>query len=344
MPESVLLQAQKELLNYRGIGASILEISHRSSVFKKVLEDTKNLARKLGNIPESHEILFLQGGSRFQFAMVAMNFISSDNSVTFVDSGHWTQTALKEFEIRGKVDILASSKQDGYRHVPEVDPEKASKDSSFLYLCSNNTIYGTQFSELPLSNSLPNVVDMCSDIFSRPIDFSKIDLAFASAQKNLGPAGVTMVIIRKEFAERGASDIQNYLQYRKHIEQDSLYNTAPTFGIYMLGLVLQWIEELGGLEAIEKRNQEKAKALYSTLEESEHFFCPIPEGSRSLMNVVFRARDESHEAQFLEEAEKKGFMGLKGHRAVGGLRASIYNAVEPTWVSELCGLIKDFRP
>lgn len=342
LPEQVLQRAQEEMLNYKGSGMSVMEMSHRSKDFMAIQQDTKQRLIDLLNIPNTHEVLFLQGGASLQFTMVPMNFLGSKKA-DMVITGSWTQKALKEVKKLGSANVLASSEDKNFSYIPQ-GPFNWNADAAYSYITSNNTIFGTQWKSFPKTPT-PLVCDMSSDILSRKLNVSDFHLIFAGAQKNLGPSGVTLAIIDKAWAETGASDIPTMLQYRTHIENDSMYNTPPTYAIYILGLVAQWVEDQGGVEEIERRNIQKAQLLYDAIDNSDYFYCPVEKSVRSDMNVVMRIKgdDEELEAKFISEATKAGLSGLKGHRSVGGLRASIYNAFPKEGVETLINMMQEFK-
>jgi len=342
LPTSVLEIAQKELLDYQGSGISIMEASHRSKLYDDVHQKAIELIKKLYKLPEDFEVLFLQGGASTQFAMVPLNLYQG-GKVEYANTGSWSKKAIKEANIQGiDFDITASSEDSNFDHIPEV---KFSDDCDYCYITSNNTIYGTQYKEYPKTNS-PLVVDASSDIFSYMVDWDRTDLLFAGAQKNAGPAGVTIVIIRKNLLDRVKDTVPTMLRYKTHADANSLYNTPPTFGIYLLKLILEWIDSQGGIEAIEKKNEEKAKILYDAIDNSNGFYVAhAKEGSRSLMNVSFNIKDKDAdlEAKLIKETEAAGMIGLKGHRSIGGLRASIYNAMPKEGVEALVELMQKFQ-
>ncbi|MCS6984318.1 MAG: 3-phosphoserine/phosphohydroxythreonine transaminase [Leptospiraceae bacterium] len=344
LPLPVLKKAREEFLSLNGIGMSVLEISHRSREFEEILHKAEQNLRQLLSVNNDYAILFLQGGASLQFSMVPMNLHIPGKSVDLLQTGMWTQKAQKEIEKICPVRLAASTEKENFLRLPTKDEISLSKDAAFVYMCSNNTIFGTQWKWFPETGEIPLVADMSSDILSRKIDVQKFGLIFAGAQKNLGPAGVTVVIIRKDLAERADRNLPTMLQYRTHIKENSLYNTPPTFGIYMIALVTEWVQNLGGLEAIEKRNEEKAAILYREIDQNPLFYAPVKKEDRSLMNVVFRIKDNNEELEkkFVQEAEKAGLSGLKGHRSVGGLRASIYNACEKSSVEALVNFMQDF--
>ena len=341
LPTSVLEIAGKELLNYHNSGISIMEASHRSKLYDDVHQNAIKLVRKLYNLPDDFDVLFLQGGASLQFAMVPMNLYMGGKA-EYANSGAWSKKAIKEAEIQGiNFEVVASSSDSGFDRIPEV---KFSDDCDFCHITSNNTIYGTQYKEYPKTKS-PLVIDASSDIFSREVDWDRVDLMYAGAQKNAGPSGLTIVIIRKNLLDRVKDSVPTMLRYKTQADANSLYNTPPTFGIYLLNLILQWIEEKGGIAKVDEENQKKAKLLYDAIDNSNGFYTGhAQKDSRSLMNVSFNIKDKDSEleAKLLEEADKAGMIGLKGHRSIGGLRASIYNAVPYEAVEALVNLMHDF--
>jgi len=339
LPQEVLEKAQQQLVDFRDSGMSIMEMSHRSAIFDEVHNEAIALLKKLYAIPENYEVLFLQGGASLQFTMVPMNFLSTDQKASYVLSGSWSEKAFKEAKFFGTPVEAASTKENQYRHIPAPADIQFNEDDAYVHITSNNTIYGTQWKDYPNTGNVPLVADMSSDILSKPIDIQKFGLIYAGAQKNLGPSGVTVVIIRKDLLEKANKNIPTMLKYTTHADSNSLYNTPPTFGIYMLGEVLKWVDSNGGVAAVEKHNELKAKVIYDAIDNSNGFYKghATPE-SRSLMNITFRVADEELEKQFLAEAKAAGFVGLNGHRSVGGCRASTYNAVP----LEACEALRDF--
>ncbi|AEN91529.1 MULTISPECIES: 3-phosphoserine/phosphohydroxythreonine transaminase [Priestia] len=329
LPLPVLQLAQEELVNFKNTGMSVMELSHRSKEFEDVLTHAKETLTELLNIPDTHEILFLQGGASLQFSMIPMNFLAPDQVGAYVLTGSWSEKALKEAKKLGKTAVVASTKEENYRSIPALDDVKLPKEEiGYLHITSNNTIFGTQWADYPSIEGVDLIADMSSDILCRQIDVSKFSLIYAGAQKNLGPSGVTVVILKKELLKRIPEGLPTMLNYETHVKSNSLYNTPPTFGIYMLSLVLDWIKEQGGVKAIEAQNHKKAKLLYSSMERSSGFYTPhATEESRSIMNVTFTLPNDELTAAFLQQAKEKGFVGLAGHRSIGGCRASIYNAV-----------------
>lgn len=343
LPLPVLEKAQQSLLNFDNNGMSIMEMSHRSAAFEAVLAQAKEGIQTLLAVPDTHEVLFLQGGASLQFSMVAQNLAQEGKTAQLIQSGIWTKKALAEIKKITPVAILASSQDQQFLALPDLQGCDVPQDSSFVYACSNNTIMGTQFKVFPDTGTVPLVVDMSSDILSRPLPIQQMGLVFAGAQKNIGPAGVTIVIIKKELLARSADMLPAMLSYRSYAESNSLYNTIPTFGIYMISLVTEWLIAQGGLAAIEKNNQEKASRLYSYIDDSSYYKAPVPVADRSLMNVVFRLNDtQEREVQFYKEAQAAGLDGLKGHRSVGGLRASIYNAQTQEAIDALLEFMHSF--
>jgi phosphoserine aminotransferase len=338
LPLSVLKRAQEELLNFQNTGMSVMELSHRSKEYDAVHTRAKELLRKLMNIPETHDILFLQGGASLQFSMVPMNLLSEGKVANYVLTGSWSEKALKEAKKLGSTHVAASSKEANYTYIPSLQDIGICQQAAYLHITSNNTIYGTQWHEFP-DVSVDLVADMSSDILSRKVNVEKFALIYAGAQKNLGPSGVTVVIIRKDLLENIPKHLPTMLNYSTYSSSNSLYNTPPTFAIYMLSLVLEWVEEQGGVGVIEQRNKEKAEILYQCIDESSGFYNPHAEkNSRSFMNVTFTLPNEELTKTFLAEAKERGFVGLAGHRSVGGCRASIYNAVP----IEACEALADF--
>jgi len=339
LPLEVLEKAQKEIVNFNGSGMSIMEMSHRSKDYETVHNEAIARLNKLFSIPDNYEVLFLQGGASLQFTMVPMNFLQEGKKASYILTGSWSEKALKEAKLFGNPVEAASSKENNYRNIPALNDINFNADDAYVHLTSNNTIFGTSWNEYPDTGDVPLIADMSSDILSRPVDVSKFGMIYAGAQKNLGPSGVTVVIIRKDLLEKANKNIPTMLKYTTHADSNSLYNTPPTFGIYMLGEVLKWVEEQGGVEEIAKRNEEKAGLIYDVIDQSNGFFVGhATKDSRSLMNITFRIADEELEKQFLAEAKEAGFVGLNGHRSVGGCRASAYNAVP----YEACKALADF--
>jgi phosphoserine aminotransferase len=344
LPEAVLRKAQDAVWNVAGSGIGVMEHSHRGKVFERIANEAEQACRDLAGIPDNYRVLFLQGGASLQFAMIPMNFLSPERTADYLVTGVWSQKAVKEAKPVGKVHIAASSEATKFDRIPQASEIRYSAAPTYVHLTTNNTIYGTQWrSEPAVPNGVPLVADTSSDMYSRPIDLRKYGLVYAGAQKNLGPSGVVLVIIRDDLVEAGAKDLPTMLQYRTHAAEGSMYNTPPTFGIYVMGEVFKWIQSQGGLRAMAQHNEAKAKLLYDYLDESEFFRCSVQPDSRSVMNVCFRAPTEELEAKFVSEATKRGLDGLKGHRSAGGMRASIYNACPREAVEALVGFMKEFE-
>lgn len=344
MPVPVLRQAQTELLNYRGTGMSVMEMSHRSTTFEDIIHTAENNVRQLYKIPANYKVLFLQGGASLQFAMIPMNFLPQSTSADYIMSGSWSEAALKEAKKLGQARIAASTESEQYRRVPRQDEIQLDPEAAYAHFTSNNTIYGTQWRTEPEVGNIPLICDSSSDILSRPLDISKYGVLYGGAQKNAGPSGVTLVIIREDMLEKVPPKLPAMLDYRLQAEKESLYNTPPTFAIYLLGLVTQWLLDMGGLSEMQRRNQEKAALLYAAIDASNGFYkgYSLPD-SRSLMNITFRLPSEELEKKFTKEATAASLDGLKGHRSVGGLRASIYNAFPREGVETLVNFMQDFR-
>jgi len=345
LPLPVLERIREELLDWRGSGMSVMEMSHRSPEFEGIAARAEQGLRKHLAIPDEYAVVFLQGGGSMQFTMVPMNLCLPGKPVDLLHTGTWTAKALAELKKGVPHTVAASTEAEKFIRVPRQDEIKLSPNASYVYMCTNNTIEGTEWYTLPETGQAPLVADMSSDIASRPVDVKRFGLIFAGAQKNLGPSGVTVVIVRKDLVERADKSLPTLLQYRTHIKERSLYNTPPTFAIYVLGLVMEWMEAEGGITAIEKRNEAKAKLLYDTIDAGGYYSCPVEKASRSRMNVVFRVAggNEVLEKQFGEEAAKAGLVGTPGHRSVGGMRVSLYNAVGLDAVQALTGFMSEFQ-
>ena len=338
LPLEALQQAQAEFLNFGGTGMSLLEMSHRSKEYEAVHNRAISLLRELLDIPAEYEVLFLQGGGSTQFAMVPMNFLPQEGQAGYVLTGAWAEKACEEAAKLGTIYVAASTKDFSYRRIPAPDEISVREGSAYLHITSNNTIYGTAWQSFPDTGQVPLIADMSSDILSRPFDVRRFALIYAGAQKNMGPAGVTIVIIRRDLLGRAATT-PTMLSYNTYAKDNSLYNTPPAFSIYIVSLVLEWIKTQGGLSAMEQRNREKAALIYDAIDGSGGFYKGHAEpDSRSLMNITFRLRSEDMEKEFLNEAKQAGFVGLAGHRSVGGCRASAYNAVP----LESCQALRDF--
>jgi phosphoserine aminotransferase len=345
LPWAALERAQKELLDFNGTGMSVMEHSHRGKAYEAVHNEALSLVRELLQVPDDYDVLFLQGGASQQFAMVPMNLLESGKSADYVLTGAWSQKAYKEAKVLGTARVAGTTEKDKkFTRVPKQNELELDANAAYVHITSNNTIFGTQWHTFPNVGTVPMVADMSSDIMWRPIDVSKFALIYAGAQKNLGPSGVTLVIVRKELVERGRKDIPVIFQYRTHAENASLYNTPSTFGIYILRNVLDVFKQAGGLSAIEAKNRKKADLLYGAIDARPDFYrCPVEKDSRSTMNVVFTLPSAELEAEFIAGAQKQQMIGIKGHRSVGGVRASIYNAAELEWVQALVDYMNDFH-
>ncbi len=342
LPLPVLEEIREELLNYRGCGMSVLEISHRSDTFTSIIQDAEERLKRLMGLNDDYTVLFLQGGASFQFAMIPMNFLVGNRTADYVNTGTWSTKAIKEAQIQGKnIKVVASSEDRDFTYIPR--ELKFTEGATYVHITSNNTIKGTQWQEFPDTGEIPIVSDMSSDILSREIPVEKFGLIYAGAQKNLGPAGVTVVIIRKDLLELASDDLPTMLKYKTFAEKKSLFNTPPCFAIYVVQLVLKWLEEtVGGVEKIEEINKQKAKILYDLIDSSDFYRGTARPDSRSFMNVTFRLPTQDLEMKFIEEAAANGLSGLKGHRSVGGCRASIYNAISLSAVQTLVDFMDSF--
>ena len=339
LPEEVFTQAAEAVKGFTSSGLSILEISHRSSEFQEVMDEAQALVKSLLDVPAGYDVLFLQGGASSQFLMSAMNLLGKYDKAGYIDTGSWSAKAIKEAKLFGDVEILATSKDANYSYIPKdfaISPEL-----KYIHLTSNNTIFGTQYHNFPKTD-VPLVADMSSDIFSKSVDVSRFGLIYAGAQKNMGPAGTTLVIVDGNFIQTPVREVPTMLNYNTHIGKGSMFNTPPVFAVYVSMLTLRWVKEQGGVAALKEKNENKANLLYNTLEKSKLFYSPTRLEDRSLMNVVFLLRDESKTDAFLEACSHAGCSGVKGHRSVGGFRASIYNAMPTQGVETLCQVIQDF--
>jgi phosphoserine aminotransferase len=345
LPLAALERAQAELLDLAGTGMSVMEHSHRGKAYEAVHNEAISLVRELLAVPAQYDVLLLQGGASQQFALVPMNLLPAGKSADYVLTGSWSEKAFKEAKTVGTVRVAGTTEKDKkYGRIPAASELTLDPNAAYVHITSNNTIFGTQWHEFPATGSVPLVADMSSDIMWRPIDVSKFGLIYAGAQKNLGPSGLCVVIVRKDLVEGGRKDIPTIFQYRTHAENNSLYNTPPTFSVYVLRNVLDDIKKQGGLAAMEKRNREKAALIYAAIDARPDFYStPVERGSRSTMNVVFTLKTPELEAEFLAEAKKQKMEGLKGHRSVGGMRASIYNAVPLEAVKALADLMMKFK-
>jgi phosphoserine aminotransferase len=343
LPVPVLEEIQRNLISLPGVGMSILEISHRSTTFESILAQAEADIRTLASIPSHYKVLFLQGGASMQFSMVPMNLLTPGATADYIDSGSWAEKAIKEAKKVGTVNVAATTKSDNYSRVPRQAELTLTPGAAYVHLTSNNTIEGTQYKELPSVGDVPLVNDTSSDMFSRPIDVAKHALIYSGAQKNMGPAGLTVVIIRDDMLRRSQKTLPAMLNYAVHAENGSMYNTPPTFAIYALGLVMKWLLAQGGLPAIAAVNERKAGKLYSEIDRTGFYRGTAHKECRSLMNVTFRLATEDLEKQFIKDSTAVGLDGLKGHRSVGGMRASIYNAFPEEGVDALIAFMREFE-
>ncbi|WP_088188793.1 3-phosphoserine/phosphohydroxythreonine transaminase [Desulfosporosinus sp. FKA] len=343
LPEEVLKEAAEEMLDYNGTGMSVMEMSHRSKAFEEIITDAEKTLRDLMNIPENYKVLFLQGGASQQFAMIPMNLMKN-RVADHINTGQWAKKAIAEGKIYGKINVIASSEDKMFSYIPDLKNLAISDDADYVYICHNNTIYGTKYNQLPETGGKILVADMSSDILSEPVDVTKYGIIFAGVQKNIGPAGVVVVIIREDLiTDDVLPGTPTMLRYKTHAQNKSLYNTPPAYGIYICGKVFKWVQKLGGLEAMKKRNEEKAAILYNYLDSSKLFKGTVVKKDRSLMNVPFVTGSEELDAKFIKESKAAGFENLKGHRTVGGMRASIYNAMPIEGVKKLVEFMKKFE-
>lgn len=343
LPEEVLKEAADEMLDYKGSGMSVMEMSHRSNDYQEIINSAEALVRELMDVPDNYKVLFLQGGGSSQFAMIPLNLGNKNKKCDIVITGQWAKKAAQEAERFITVNKVASSADKTFSYIPKLDKSTFSKDADYFYICYNNTIYGTKYHELPDTGDIPLVADISSMAMSEVIDVKKFGLLFAGAQKNLGPAGVTLVIVREDLIGNAMDITPTMFDYSIHAANGSMYNTPPTYGIYMLKLVLEWIKEKGGITALQKLNEEKAAILYDFLDNSKLFKGTVVPEDRSLMNIPFITGDQDLDAKFVKEAKAAGFVNLKGHRTVGGMRASIYNAMPKEGVIKLVEFMKKFE-
>lgn len=343
MPESVLKSAAEEMLDYKGCGMSVMEMSHRSKAFEEIIKTAESDLRELMHIPDNYKVLFLQGGASQQFAMIPMNLMKN-KVADYIVTGQWAKKAYQEAAKYGKVNKIASSEDKTFSYIPDCSDLPISEDADYVYICENNTIYGTKFKELPNTKGKTLVADVSSCFLSEPVDVSKYGIIYGGVQKNIGPAGVVIVIIREDLiTEDVLPGTPTMLTYKTHADADSLYNTPPAYGIYICGKVFRWLKEMGGLEAMKERNEKKAKILYDFLEQSKLFKGTVEKKDRSLMNVPFVTGSDELDAKFVKEAKAAGLENLKGHRSVGGMRASIYNAMPEEGVQALVDFMKKFE-
>lgn len=343
LPAQVLERAQSEMLDYRGSGMSVMEMSHRSKAFIEIAEQAQADLVELLSVPDDYQVLFLQGGATTQFAMVPLNLLGDKNTADYVNTGSWSAKAIKEAGRFCEVNVVASSQESNFDHVPDTSTWQLNEDAAYLHICSNETIGGVQFHEFPVTDRQPLVADMSSDILSRPIDISRCALIYAGAQKNIGPAGLTVVIVRKDLLGNARPGTPSMLDYAVHAQAGSMSNTPPTYAWYLAGLVFRWLKDLGGLEAMAEINQRKASKLYSAIDQSNFYQSPVAPQDRSWMNIPFSLPDPALDGAFLSGAEAAGLTNLKGHRSIGGMRASVYNAVPEAAVDALIDFMQSFE-
>ncbi len=344
MPESVLKKAAEEMLNYNGSGQSVMEMSHRSPVYDAIIKETEALFRKTLSVPDNYKVLFLQGGASSQFSAIPLNFMNGSGKADYIISGQFSKKAFKEAQKYGDVKAIASSEDATFSYIPKIKREDIRPDADYVYVCYNNTIFGTCFPEIPDTGDIPLIADMSSCILSGPIDVSKFAVIYGGAQKNMGPAGLTVVIVREDMLGKARDITPVMMDYAVQAENDSMYNTPPTYAIYIHKLILEWVNnEIGGIENMEKVNREKAAILYDYLDSSKLFKSTAAKEDRSIMNVCFVTGDKELDALFCKEAAAEGFVNIKGHRSVGGMRASIYNAMPTEGVKKLVEFMKAFE-
>lgn len=344
LPEVVLKKAAEQMLEYEDSGQSVMEMSHRSKTFDKIIKDCEVLLRELMQIPDNYKVLFLQGGASSQFAMVPLNLMNGSGKADYVLTGQWAKKAYSEAKRYGKINVIASSEDKAYSYIPELDPAKFDPEADYFHICQNNTIYGTRYAKLPDTGKVPLVADFSSCILSEPVDVSKFGVIYAGAQKNMGPAGLTVVIIREDLIGKARDITPTMFNYQIHAEKDSLYNTPPTYSIYICKMVLEWLKnDIGGLEKMGEINRKKSGMFYAFLDSSKLFKATVSGEDRSLMNIPFVTGDEDLDKEFIKAAEAAGFVNLKGHRTVGGMRASIYNAMPIEGVEKLIAFMQDFE-
>ncbi len=344
LPNEVMLEAQKDFYSYKGQGLSVMEMSHRSKTYDEIIVDAEKDLRSLMNISDDYSVMFIQGGATLQFSMVALNLMPPNNKADYINTGAWSKKAIIEAKRVGEVNIAASSDDKNFNYIPKQDSFNLTPDASYVHYTSNNTIFGTEFKTEPEVGDVPLVCDASSNILSKPIDVNKYGLIYAGAQKNMGPAGAALVIVKKALLERAPDTLHTYLNYNTHASKGSMYNTPPTYTIYIMGLVYKWLLKNGGLDAMQKVNEAKAKLLYDAIDNSDGYYKGAAAiEDRSLMNVTYNLQNEELEKKFIAEATAKNFSGLKGHRSVGGIRASIYNAFPTSGVEELVQFMADFK-
>lgn len=343
LPKPVLEKVQKELLSFQGLGMSVMEMSHRSSYFEEIIKQAEDLMRQLMNIPENYKVLFIQGGASLQFSMVPMNLLNTFHHAYYINTGSWSEKAIQEAKKIGEVTIFASSKEEQFTRIPSIDLSKLKNNVDYFHITTNNTIEGTRYSTIPETGEIPLVADMSSNILSEVYDVTKFGLIYAGAQKNIGPAGLTVVIVREDLLGYYQKENPTMLNYETYSNSNSLYNTPPTFPIYVTKLVLEWVKELGGVEKMEEINREKASLLYNFIDESSLFESRVERNSRSLMNIPFTTPSDELNKKFLQVAATQGLVTLEGHRSTGGMRVSIYNAMPLEGVQKLVEYMKEFE-
>ncbi len=344
LPEKVLTTAAQEMLDYQGTGESVMEMSHRSKEYQAIIDKCEELFRQVLSIPKNYKVLFLQGGASSQFAMIPLNLMNKSGKADFVITGQWATKAYQEAQKFGECKAVASSKDKTFTYIPELDADTFTKDADYFHICYNNTIYGTRFHDLPQTGNIPLVADMSSCILSEPLDVSRFGMIYAGAQKNMGPAGLTVVVIREDLLGNARPECPTMFNYQIHADNGSMYNTPPTYAIYIFKLVLEWlINDIGGLDSMKAVNEEKAGLLYTFLDQSNLFKGTVEKKDRSLMNIPFVTGSDELDAKFVKEASANGFINLKGHRTVGGMRASIYNAMPVEGVRRLVEFMKEFE-
>ena len=343
LPAEVLEKVQKDLLNYEGSGQSVMEMSHRSKEYQKIIDDAEADLRELMHIPDNYKVLFVQGGGTLQFAMVPLNLLRNSKKADYVLTGTWAKKAYKEACKYGDIRVIASSEDDKFTWVPKITKEDVREDADYAYITTNNTIHGTKYNYIPETGNVPLVADMSSNILSEEIDVSRFGMIWAGAQKNVGPAGVTIVIVREDLIGFAGAEVPTYLDYKIHADNGSMYNTPPCFSIYVAGEVFKYLKSIGGIAEMERRNREKAQMLYDFIDSSRLFSCPVAKEDRSLMNVVFVTGDAELDKKFIALAKENGMINLSGHRSIGGMRASIYNAMPKEGVAALVDFMRKFE-
>jgi len=343
LPEPVLEQASREMLDWHGCGTSVMEMSHRGKEFIGIAAAAEADLRELLGVPANYKVLFLQGGATLQFAAIPMNLLRGKSSADYVNTGEWSKKAIKEAKRYCSVNIAASSEDKKFTYAPAQAAWKLDRNAAYVHVCTNETIGGVEFHWIPDTGDVPLVADMSSHILSRPVEVAKYGLIYAGAQKNIGPAGLTIVIVRDDLLGQALPITPSVLEYKAQSEADSMLNTPPTYGVYIAGLVFKWLKGLGGLKKMAELNSAKAQVLYEFLDQTEFYYSPVEKGDRSLMNVPFRLRNESLNDEFLKQAKERGMVELKGHRSVGGMRASIYNAMPIDGVKALVGFMREFQ-